>query len=230
MAVATLVAPLSVLAAGSTAMQYEIKIELPASAVSPSWWSYLTSLIGIRTVTRLHPEIGTVLTVQASAYAPSPYQTDATPCITAAGTRAQKGVVATNFLPLGTILEINGERYSVEDRMNSRYAGYYLDVWLPSTSDALEFGRRKLQITIAGYGKAGENLIPTPDASSRPEGRSPSAKPSPQAEEKSRILDRVKNSVAAVSNGISSFIGTRALTNPNRYDIDCFSDTISDEQ
>lgn len=60
--------------------------------------------------------IGTTFTIHSSAYASSPYQTDSTPCITAAGTRVRQGVVASNFLPMGTILEINGERYIVEDR------------------------------------------------------------------------------------------------------------------
>lgn len=127
-----------------------------------TWWDTLWSYVGIRNTIRIRPKEGTVLRVISSAYASSPYQTDATPCITAAGTTVRPGVVATNFLPLGTIVSIEDKKYIVEDRMNSRYNGYYLDIWFASTREALEFGRKKLDITIVAYDEPGANLSPSP--------------------------------------------------------------------
>lgn len=131
-------------------------------AVTPvaeqNWWERLRSWLGARRAFRVQPPAGTVLVVEASAYASSPYQTDDTPCITAAGTTVRSGVVATNFLPLGTVLEINGQPYIVEDRMGQRYNGYYMDIWFPATSQALVFGRQKLKIRIVGYGTPGQDL------------------------------------------------------------------------
>src|SRR5258708_6012855 len=130
-----------------------------------TWWQTLLSYVGLKSNSGSLLPIGTVLHVVSSAYAPSTYQTDGTPCITAAGTTVRPGVVATNFLPLGTIVSIESKKYIVEDRMNSRYKGYYMDIWFPSTSQALDFGRKKIEITIVDYGKPGDILetpSPTP--------------------------------------------------------------------
>ncbi|MBI4021896.1 MAG: 3D domain-containing protein [Candidatus Andersenbacteria bacterium] len=115
-------------------------------------WQRLVSLLGAR-----RPAPGTTLAVTSTAYAPSPYQTDRTPCLTAAGTRVRPGTVAANWLPLGTLLNINGEVYIVEDRMHPRYQ-QSIDIFFPSTSQALEFGRRLLTISIIGYGTPGQPI------------------------------------------------------------------------
>ncbi len=162
-----------------------------------SWWDKLMSYVGVRSMTRIRPKEGTVLRVVSSAYASSPYQTDSTPCITAAGTTVRPGVVATNFLPFGTIVSINNKKYIVEDRMNTRYNGYYLDIWFPSTSEALEFGRRKLDITIVGYDKPGAQLNPTP---------------APEVAQ--------KKPKKTVWQSLSELLFTKTY-NPNRYDVDC---------
>ncbi len=169
-----------------------------------SWWGKLWSYVGIRGTTRIHPKEGTVLKVVSSAYASSPYQTDSTPCITAAGTTVRPGVVATNFLPLGTIVSIDEKRYIVEDRMNSRYDGYYLDVWFPSTSEALEFGRKKLDVTIVAYDKPGAELSPSP---------SPIVAEAPS--------ETFWQSVTSSASALGTFLFTRTYNDPNRYDINC---------
>src|SRR3989338_10372975 len=89
--------------------------------------------LGARAIIR--PEPGTTMTVPITGYAPSPYQTDATPCITAAGTRVRPGTLAANFLPLGTLLQIDDEVYIVEDRANSRYY-QTVDIFFASPSVA----------------------------------------------------------------------------------------------
>ena len=89
--------------------------------------------------------------VPASAYSSTPDQTDSTPFITAAGTHVRDGVVAANFLPLGTVIkipELYGEKtFVVEDRMNKRY-DYRVDVWFSTREAAKEFGLRKIKIEV----------------------------------------------------------------------------------
>lgn len=179
-----------------TATRFEV--EVPHTSI----WSFL----GTKVTGRIRPREGTVLKVVSSAYASSPYQTDSTPCITAAGTTVRPGVVATNFLPLGTVVSINGKEYIVEDRMNKRYDGYYLDIWFPSTSEALEFGRKKIEITIVAYKEPGAVINP-----------SPTPVPAKQGEKKG-ILQSISVSVA----DLSKFLFTKSYTrDPNAYDVDC---------
>ncbi len=181
-----------------------------------SFWQNVKSLLGIRTTFRIRPTEGTKLIVQSSAYAPSPYQTDATPCLTAAGTRVRSGVVATNFLPLGTILDINGEKYIVEDRMNARYDGYYVDIWFPSTSSALEFGRRKVEIAIVGYGEPGQNVrLEKKGTAAVVEGA-----PTPERSEEATLWENVKKQVSTMT----TFLTARLQGDVNKYDVDCFSE------
>ncbi len=186
------------------------QIQIDADSVPQlhrSWWQTLLSYVGLKSNTGAPLPIGTTLHVNSSAYAPSKYQTDATPCITAAGTIVRPGVVATNFLPLGTILEISGDvqRYIVEDRMNARYKGYYMDIWFPSTSKALEFGRKKLDITIVAYGKPGDPLIlPTP---------------TPAVPIESSSKKNIWNSVADSAVLIGKLLMSK--TDPNHYDVTC---------
>jgi 3D (Asp-Asp-Asp) domain-containing protein len=161
------------------------------------WPSIRRWLVGKAALTR--PTPGTVFIVTSSAYASSPYQTDSTPCITAAGTRVRKGVVATNFLPMGTILSINGELYIVEDRMNARFKGKYLDIWFPSTSEALEFGRRKLEIIIVDYGTPGQELTSEPVV-------------------KPNVFKRAGLRFMAASRTLTGLIRTTVV---NRHDVDC---------
>ncbi len=146
------------------------RISMPAAetvTTTPTgFWGSLTQWIQGRVqIVRL--EIGTQFTIESTAYTPSPYETDSTPCITAAGTRVRSGVVASNFLPLGTILEITPESapknlpqnlFIVEDRMSSRFEQRLIDIWFPDKESALEFGRRKLTLEVVGYGTPGQSL------------------------------------------------------------------------
>ena len=134
-----------VVSAGSVWRTEISELQEPDTAAVGFWQQVRVFLFG--QVAR-QPAVGTTFIVTSSAYASSPYQTDDTPCVTAAGTRVRPGVVATNWLPLGTVLEINDERYIVEDRMNSRFQGRFVDIWFPSTSAALEHGRQTLEVEI----------------------------------------------------------------------------------
>ena len=113
-------------------------------AISNAFQNLKLSSIGVTS-----PKIGTKLTVTAVAYSPTVDQNDASPCITASGTVVRVGVVATNFLPIGTRLKIGEDIYTVEDRMNAKYNGKkIIDIWHPTTKEAIEFGAKNLEIEI----------------------------------------------------------------------------------
>ena len=83
-----------------------------------------------------------------TAYNSVPEQTDSTPFITASGQRTRDGIVAANWLKMGTIIRIDGEYYQVQDRMNKRYGFPYVDIWMEGVDDAKEFGRQNKLIEI----------------------------------------------------------------------------------
>ena len=91
------------------------------------------------------------LRVPTTAYSSTPDQTDDSPFITAWNTPVRDGVVAANFLTLGTrikIPEVFGDRiFIVEDRMNKRY-WQRVDIWFPDRESALQFGIKSLKIQI----------------------------------------------------------------------------------
>ncbi len=92
------------------------------------------------------------LTVAATAYSSSPDQTDSTPFITSNGKRVYDGLVAANWLPYNTKIRIPdmfGDKiFTVNDRMNARYATGRLDVWMKTRGEAKQFGIRKIRIQI----------------------------------------------------------------------------------
>jgi len=92
-----------------------------------------------------------VKVVTASAYNSVPWQTDDTPFITASGTTVRHGVIAANFLPIGTQVtmpDVYGNQvFVVEDRMNARYTNN-VDIWMEDIGDAKRFGRRSVKIHV----------------------------------------------------------------------------------
>lgn len=93
--------------------------------------------------------------VSASAYTSEVAQTDASSCITANGFNVckhnEEDVIATNMFPFGTkiiIPSIDPNRvFTVEDRMNARYQNH-IDIWMRDKTDAIQFGRKTLEIQI----------------------------------------------------------------------------------
>jgi len=88
--------------------------------------------------------------VMATAYNSMESQTDSTPWITASGTRCRPGVIASNFLPIGTKVMIDGfgnRVFTVEDRMNKRYKKR-IDIWFRDYDDAIQFGVRKIRYHV----------------------------------------------------------------------------------
>lgn len=111
---------------------------------------FLTASRPLQTPRTYKPVKGFFL-VEATGYSSTPDQTDHTPFITASGIHVREGVVAANFLPLGTIIripELFGDKvFVVEDRMHSRY-WFKLDIWFPERKLAKEFGRKVVKIEI----------------------------------------------------------------------------------
>ncbi|NQV12392.1 3D domain-containing protein [Candidatus Uhrbacteria bacterium] len=89
--------------------------------------------------------------IPVSAYNSLPNQTDSTPFNTADGTYVRDGLIAANFLPLGTRVrfpELYGDKeFIVKDRMNKRY-NYKADIWMEEYSDAIQFGVHYTTIEI----------------------------------------------------------------------------------
>jgi 3D (Asp-Asp-Asp) domain-containing protein len=89
--------------------------------------------------------------IPITAYSSEVGQTDSTPFITASGSRVRDGIVAANFLPIGTrvrIPEIYGKKeFVVEDRMNARYH-HKMDIWMEQTPDARQFGLKYAEIEV----------------------------------------------------------------------------------
>ena len=93
--------------------------------------------------------VPTVLT----AYSSTPDQTDEDPFIAASGKRVYDGMVAANWLPMGTKIKIPslyGEKiFTVDDRMNARYGYGRMDIWMDAPRDQVKkFGVKRATIEI----------------------------------------------------------------------------------
>lgn len=106
------------------------------------------------------------MNIVATAYSPRPQETDSTPFITAAGTRVRDGIIAANFLPLGTLVripELFGDKiFTVEDRMNRRYTHTYphrIDVFFHDTEKAIRFGKQSLTLEVVPMQSAPEKAL-----------------------------------------------------------------------
>ena len=112
--------------------------------------AYESSLINQSPIPDPVKEIRVVETV-VTAYSSRVGETDSTPFITASGSKVRMGVVAANWLPLGTqikIPELFGDRiFTVEDRMNKKHPNK-VDVWFSDTNEALRFGKKLTRIEI----------------------------------------------------------------------------------
>ncbi len=91
------------------------------------------------------------MSVTLTAYSSTPDQTDDTPFLTAANTPVRDGVVAANFLPIGTKIQIprlfGNKVFIVEDRMHPRFNDR-IDIWFPNRELAKEFGLRKATVVV----------------------------------------------------------------------------------
>ena len=93
----------------------------------------------------------TTKTVWVTAYTSDPDETSDHPLITASGQMVGDGIVAANFLPFGTEIEIPSlfgtKVFTVEDRTSQKFSGR-VDIWMPSVGKAVNFGIQHAQIVI----------------------------------------------------------------------------------
>ena len=94
-----------------------------------------------------------VVSVVMTAYTSTPDQTDDTPDIAASGKHVYDGMLAANWLPMGTkvkIPELYGDKiFTIDDRMNKRYGYGRMDIWLDTTkAEARKFGVKRLTVEI----------------------------------------------------------------------------------
>ncbi len=91
------------------------------------------------------------MTVPVTAYSSTPDQTDDTPFITASGTHVRWGIVAANFLPIGTLVRLpehyGDQIFVVEDRMNARY-NVRMDIWMETREEAKHWGLKQVKIQV----------------------------------------------------------------------------------
>lgn len=67
--------------------------------------------------------------------------------VMANGMRVQVGYVACDFLPLGTAIYLNGQRYIVGDRIGDG-SNNHVDIVFNDYNSALEFGVRYMDLQI----------------------------------------------------------------------------------
>jgi len=110
------------------------------------------SLLPVSEPTNPEPQPVWKIRVVITGYSSTLWETDDDPYITAAGTWVRDGIVANNWLPIGTkikIPELFGDRiFVVEDRMSWTKGNYHVDVWFPSYWEALNFGAKRTYIEI----------------------------------------------------------------------------------
>jgi 3D (Asp-Asp-Asp) domain-containing protein len=76
---------------------------------------------------------------------------------TASGANVRRGFIAADHrvFPLGTRVRLEAGSYSgeylVADR-GSAIRGHKIDIWMPSTREAMRFGRRPVRLTVLSYG------------------------------------------------------------------------------
>ncbi len=92
------------------------------------------------------------MSVIATAYSSTVWETDETPFTTAANTQVRDGIIANNILPFGTkvrIPELYGDKiFVVEDRMNRKKGNYQIDIWFASHVAAEQFGAKRTYIEV----------------------------------------------------------------------------------
>jgi 3D (Asp-Asp-Asp) domain-containing protein len=128
------------------------------------------------------PVANPVWRLRATGYNSHVSQTDASPDITATGTRTRFGVIAVSRdlldaqLPYGSLVRLrdlgnyhngrgagrfqsalDGQLFIVEDTMHARKR-QQIDVWFPDMADALSWGVRAVEVELVRYGYTGPEL------------------------------------------------------------------------
>jgi 3D (Asp-Asp-Asp) domain-containing protein len=87
------------------------------------------------------------VTANCSAYTSSDSENDGYGGLTCEEKPLEEGMIAMDDYPLGTKVEIDGKMYYVADRFGGGYKNR-IDIFMPSKSDALRFGRQWKEVKI----------------------------------------------------------------------------------
>lgn len=86
--------------------------------------------------------------VTLTAYTASVEECGKADGITASGTKATQGrTIAADHLPFGTLVEIDGHIYTVEDRFGGGYKNK-IDIYFDNYMDAINFGRQQRVVKV----------------------------------------------------------------------------------
>ena len=84
-----------------------------------------------------------LMLVVCTAYTPAFDECGKTDGITASGHKATQGVtVASDSLPLGTEVVIDGHTYTVQDHFGAGHGVHRMDIFMDTKEDAFKFGRQ----------------------------------------------------------------------------------------
>ena len=124
-------------------------LEEPSALVGELSFIQFNALLPIPSPT---PEkVASRVRVVVTAYSSTPEQTDDTPFVTAAGTQVREGIVAANFLLIGTKIklpDLYGDKiFVVEDRMHPRKQ-WMVDIWFADYADAKNFGAKNTYVEV----------------------------------------------------------------------------------
>lgn len=91
-----------------------------------------------------------IVSATVTAYTSSVDETDDDPFVTASGKLVRVGTLACpSKYKFGTVVEIQGERYTCEDRMNKRYRHTErFDIWVKTKRDAYLWGKQELLVKV----------------------------------------------------------------------------------
>lgn len=68
--------------------------------------------------------------------------------IMASGKKVYVGAMACpRSLPIGTVIEVHGKKYTCEDRMAKRFDGNF-DIYMATKEEALQFGKKELEYVV----------------------------------------------------------------------------------
>ena len=92
------------------------------------------------------PRLRTIV-AEVTAYTASEEECGKSDGITASGKPVRYGYIASDDLPFGTRVIIDGGVYEVADRFGGGYRNR-IDIFMPSRGDAMRFGRRTMEVHI----------------------------------------------------------------------------------
>jgi 3D (Asp-Asp-Asp) domain-containing protein len=126
---------------------------MPVDSASATNASSIIAAVGMKGTQDLPVGGLNVKMVWITAYASVPQETSDHPFITASGQHVRDGIIASNWLPFGTQIEIptifGNKVFTVEDRMNQAF-NQRVDIWMPTVNDAVDFGIQDAMVMILG--------------------------------------------------------------------------------